>query len=121
MALDISYPSFRDSVIVAIADEQDPPGLGQVNLHDLCNRHALACTPTWIEVVGGDMDKLGWGRDVSTLKERKFLINGAGLARAAEVREARKPESVSSKIKRIPRSDWIAIGALVVSLIAVFK
>jgi hypothetical protein len=96
------YIAFRDSVIVALADDQVPPGLGDLELTDLCRRHGIAFSETWITTVGADMEVLGWGRDRSTLKERRFLINGAGLARAAEVRKARKPVTVRERVRKVP-------------------
>lgn len=71
--------------------------------------------------VSRDMETLGWGKDRSTLKQKSFLINGSGLARAAEIRRARKPVSIVSRVKAVPRSDWIAFLALIVSSIALFK
>ena len=118
---DTDYIAFRDSVIVALADDQEPPGLGDLDLKDLCARHQIGFHDTWLMTVGADMEQLGWGTDTSTLKQRRFLINGAGLARATEVRRARKPVRLRDRIRNVPRSDWIALSALIVSAIALFK
>ena len=118
---DTDYIAFRDSVIVALADDQEPPGLGDFDIADLCARHGIKAHETWIMTVGRDMESLGWGRDTSTTKQRRFLINGGGLARAVEVRKARRPVPLFDRAKAVPRSDWIALLALIVSAIALFK
>jgi hypothetical protein len=115
------YITFRDSVIVALADDQEPPGLGYLDIEDLCKRHGIFAHETWISTVGHDMQSLGWGKADSDLEEHRFLINGGGLARAAEVRQTRKPVSFFDRVRSVPRSDWIAILAFVVSVIALFK
>ncbi len=53
--------------------------------------------------------------------EREFVINESGLARAYEVMELRRPKSIREKLLTVSRSDWIAIAAFVVSVIALFK
>ena len=115
------YITFRDSVIVALADEQEPPGLGAIELSELCKRHGIPFHDTWIQTVGADMAQLGWGTDRSTLKGRLFQINGSGLARASEVRKARMPLSLHGRIATVTRSEWISMLALLVSAIALFK
>ncbi len=118
---DTDYLAFRDAVIVALADDQEPPGLGEMDLFDLCARHQIGFHDTWVMTVGEDMERLGWGKDTSTLQHKRFLINGGGLARAAEIRSARRPKPLLAKVRDVPRSDWIAFMALIVSAIALFK
>ena len=118
---DTDYIAFRDAVIVALADDQEPPGLGDLDLFDLCERHQIGFLDTWVMTVGKDMEGLGWGEDTSTLDAKRFLINGGGLARAAEVRNARKSRSLINQVRAVPRSDWISLMALIVSAIALFK
>ena len=118
---ELDYIGFRDSVIVALADEQEPPGLGSIEVSGLCKRHGISFHETWLQTIGPDMAQLGWGTDRSTLKERSFLINGSGLARAVEVRNARKPLSLKDRIAAVTRSEWISVLALFVSAIALLK
>ena len=125
---DGDYVAFRDSVIVALADDQEPPGLGTVELSDLCKRHGITFYDSWIMTVGTDIEALGWGTDQSTLKQRLFLINGSGLARAAEIRRERAPKTVIQKLtgdtsqKLINVLNFgVALLALVVAAIALIK
>jgi hypothetical protein len=115
------YLSFRDSVIVALADAQEPPGLGDLEIQDVCSRHSIWTCDTWLMTVGKDMEQLGWGKDTSTMKSRRFLISGAGLARAAEVRKLRQSATFVERCKAVIRKDWIAILALIVSALALLR
>jgi hypothetical protein len=115
------YRDFREEVLIAIADEQEPPGLGEVDLFDLCRRRQIPFQETWVHLLPRDLEDLGYGSDHSTMSARRFLINGAGLAAAAEAREVRRPKSAWDKVRSVPRSDWIALGAFIVSVIALLK
>jgi hypothetical protein len=77
--------------------------------------------PTWKETVISDLVAKGYGKDWTTLKTRGFLIGGLGLEQAERIRESRRPKSLLERIRSVPRSDWIALGALLVSLIALFR
>jgi hypothetical protein len=48
--------------------------------------------------------------------ERLFYINHNGVLHAKELIERDRPKSFGERIKLIPRSDWIAVLALLVSL-----
>jgi hypothetical protein len=114
------YITFRDALLIAIADEQEPPGLGAVILQDVVNRNDVAHQPTWLQTVGADYERLGYGKIIFDGHDR-FLINGAGLEAATLVRRQLAPKSLGKRISEVPRSDWIAIGAFIVSLVALLK
>ena len=121
MTTDHDYLTFRENLLVAMADEQEPPSWGELDLFELCERKRIRAQETWLHLVGRDLEELGYGRDRSTMKNRRFLINGAGIAAATEIRRARRPKSIRERVAEFTRSDWIALGAFVVSLVALFK
>ena len=53
--------------------------------------------------------------------ERLFYIGHPGVAYAEQVIEKRRTKKITEKLEQITRSDWIALSALVVSIIALFK
>jgi hypothetical protein len=107
------YLIFRDDILVAIADDQEPPGLVEVDLFEVCQRRNIRFIESWVHLVGKDLEELGFGKDKSTLKNRRFLLNGAGLAKATEIRRARKPKPV---LKRVNEANWTMWGVVVAAL-----
>ena len=53
--------------------------------------------------------------------EREFLIDFRGVEFARRVKEQRRPKSMFEKLGQWSRSDWIALGAFIISLFALFK
>ena len=53
--------------------------------------------------------------------EREFFIDYRGVQLARQIQERRRPKSLIERARLVPRSDWIALGALVISVIALFK
>ena len=53
--------------------------------------------------------------------EREFFIDYRGVQFARQIQERRRPKSLIERARLVPRSDWIALGALVISVIALFK
>jgi hypothetical protein len=52
---------------------------------------------------------------------RAVMILGPGIIRSEEIIAERTPKSFARKLADIPRSDWIALGALLISLFALFR
>ena len=48
-------------------------------------------------------------------------ITATGIAFADNLLEEVRPRSWKERLSAVPRSDWIALGALAISLIALFK
>ncbi len=115
-----SYENFCDDMIVAIADAQTGPNLSAVNVDEIYVDKFPECPPTWLQTIIGELVRLGYGSDKSQ-NERLFLINGAGVRAAEKVRENSKPKTLLARLNSIQRSEWVAIGALIVSCIALFK
>jgi hypothetical protein len=50
-----------------------------------------------------------------------LALTAAGKAEASRLNKSRQPLSLMQRVKAFSRSDWIALGAFVVSVIALFK
>ena len=53
--------------------------------------------------------------------EREFSIDFRGVEFARRVSEDRRPKSISEKLSQWNRSDWIAFGAFIISIVALVK
>ncbi|MXO71716.1 hypothetical protein [Alteraurantiacibacter buctensis] len=98
----MDYQHFRDTLIVAIADAQSDERVRPVVLYTLCKSLGLAEHHSWINSLPADLESLGYGKNCSTLSDPKFLINGAGLSRAVEIRKARRPLTIRERISSLP-------------------
>ena len=107
------YLTFRDDLIVAIADEQEPPGLAEIDLFSLVQRRKIHHLDTWVHLVGKDLERLGYGSDRSTMKNRRFLINGAGLEAATLLRRSKHPRPWGERVRALNWSMWgVVVAAL---------
>ena len=105
------YLTFRDEIIFAIADEQEPPGLAEIDLFSLVQRRKIHHMETWVHLVGKDLERLGYGSDRSTMKNRRFLINGAGLEAATLLRRSKRPQSLGARAADLNWSMWSVVVA----------
>jgi hypothetical protein len=113
---DLDYIAFRERLLVAIADAQEPPGLAILELEPLCKRVGLSGPVSWFEVVAADLEDQRFGRDLSSHGIHYFLIAGAGLAEAARLRREGRPKSLGQKVAAV-KAEWWALGIAVVSLV----
>jgi hypothetical protein len=118
---DSDYKRYVEDVLVAVADRQTGPNLTPINLDDLHHELFSDRPPTWLQTIIGELVRNDYGKDWQTMNARAFMVNGAGLARAQEIREERRPKTPVDYIKGFSRSDWIAFGALLISAIALLK
>ncbi|MFW2852601.1 hypothetical protein ACM61V_11830 [Sphingomonas sp. TX0543] len=116
-----NYSRYVDDVLLAVADKQIGPNLLPVNVDEL-HHELFSDRPTeWVQAIIGDLEGRGYGKDRDIQNSRVFLINGKGLARVAEIREERRPRNILDYLRGFSRSDWIALAAFVVSVIALIK
>ena len=109
MSADYDYLSFRDDILIGVADLQEPPGLFAVEIGRLVEQLGIAAQPSWIMLVAKDLADQGFGRDQSTLKSHTFLLNGKGLARATELRRERQ---ASGPLETSASIDWTKWGTI---------
>ena len=115
------YSNFCDDFLLFAADLQTGSQRTAADLHWFMQHKRPDAPPTWAETIVPDLVRQGYGKDWGNLKQRAFMIDGPGLARAEALREQRRPKSVLERLGKVPRSDWIALGAFIVSLVALFK
>ncbi|UIP05857.1 hypothetical protein LY632_09065 [Erythrobacter sp. SDW2] len=118
------FNKFLDDLIVESAKRQTGVNIEAIDFFDLCEDVHPGFAPTWRDMAIGRLDELGWARfkPYSDAPGRRALkITHAGIARASEVRLQRRKPTAWERIKAIPRSDWIALLALIVSAIALLK
>jgi len=117
-AEDGGYLEFADKLLVAVADEQEPPGLFPVDLEQLARRHGLSAYPTWLKLVGSDFQGRGLGKVIGDGPGYKFLLNGIGLNTANKVRRTSSSsiylneESGSPRPPYASQPDWGKWGVI---------
>ncbi len=115
------YSKFCQDVLLACADAQHGDQTVPLDIEALCQTQFPTAPPTWVENITKTLVGQGFGDDWSTMDGHRFLITGAGLLEADAIRKMRNPKSFVERIRDVPRSDWISLTAVVVSLIALFK
>jgi hypothetical protein len=92
----------------------------QFDLITLCRELQISATPQQLLAFTSDND--GWrGLKDNTLNSIRFTMSAEGRRHALQLEEARRPRTFEDRLKAVTRSDWIALGAFIVSIIALFK
>jgi len=104
-----NYTQFCDDFLVAVADEQEPPGLAAIIVSDVCERAGIDAQESWILLVAGDLNRDGFGSTYDTWDDGYFLINGSGLRRADEIRASKNRNLVT----RFDGANWQKWGAII--------
>ena len=114
-----SYEAFCEDVLLAISESPDVGSQNGVDLAQLLERNDVSYQPEWLNVVGPDLQRSGFGSCYTLLSGGGlFKLNGAGFNRVGQLKSA---QTVKGKLRAISRSDWISFIALVVSVITFFK
>jgi hypothetical protein len=116
---DHDYLKFRDDVIVALADDVEPPGLATLRLIDLCERHKIPFQETWIMLLPTDLEESGYAVDYSTHDGMAVQITGKGVARATQLRRAKEPADWIDRVHGLNWSTWGGIAGVVGVIIAI--
>ena len=84
--------------------------------------------PTWSDVLVdqtiNDLDSRALGQIRAPQDdpgEREFFIDYRGIQFARQIQERRRPKSYLERARLVPRSDWIALGALAILVLTLFK
>jgi hypothetical protein len=115
-----SYARFCDDFLV-VAAECHRASKRLIDVEEICRKNFPDIPDNWKVEVIGTLVGFGLGQDRSTLKNRIFEISGSGILTAERILETRRKVTLAERFRSVPRSDWIAFGALVVSFIALFK
>ncbi|MBU1252800.1 MAG: hypothetical protein KKE69_00200 [Alphaproteobacteria bacterium] len=119
--MDTGFDDYLDNLILEIADRQTGSEVVPTNILTIHVLKFPECPQSWAHLAASEMEARGWGKNWSTLGERAFMMNGGGASRAQHIRASRRKKSLREKVASVPRSDWVAIGALLVSALALFK
>ena len=116
--METDYSRYGDDMLLEVANMQAGANLSIVNLNDLHAEKFAFAPPTWLQTILVDFVVQGFGQSFGSKANRDFLINEAGLRRARQIRTAREGRAPVRLLKTFTRSDWIALAALLVSLIS---
>ena len=67
------------------------------------------------------LESKSWVEDETTHSGPALKVTGSGYIEIDRIKNERKPRGVKDHIASINRSDWISFGALVTSIIALFR
>ena len=112
------YAKVRDEVILALGDAARDGNKAIQDLDKFLDHKEISCPESWPAKIAHDLSKQGLGNAFFSPKQVSFHPSGACIAAADEIRENR---TLTGKLRRVGRSDWIALAAFVVSIIALFK
>lgn len=115
------FPRYVEDMIIAIADRQTGPNVLPLNLDEIHTEIFADCPNPYVQMIIPELERLGLGKNEQTTNARVFRINGAGISRAAQIRQERRPRTFKDWLQGFSRSDWIAFGALAISAIALLK
>ena len=115
-----SFNSWKRDLLVSIYQIEERDGVGAVDLNAACENAGIDPDENRIGAfINEERGVLGEGAGV--LDIYSFELNSTGREKAEQIAASRKPKSFGQRLKSVPRSDWIALGAFFVSLVALFK
>ena len=115
------YQSYLDELILEVAAAQKGREVVVVDLAEIHARRFATCPDTWLTTAATTLHEQGYGIDWQSTDNTTFRINGRGLLRAQQIRSDRRLRRPLGRLAAIPRSDWIALAAFAVSIIALLK
>lgn len=92
----------------------------EFDLVAVCRDRGIEAGPQELLAFTSDNDVLRGSRS-NTMSSIRFTMNAEGRRHALDLEQRFRPKTLKDRIGSVPRSDWIAIGALAISLIALFR
>ena len=117
----MTYLEYLDDLLLAVADAQNGAKIEIVNLRKIHAERFGDCPDTWLLTAATEFHHMGYGIDWQDTANETFRISGGGLKRAAEIRAEREGRKLTVRSKNFLAANWIAVFALLVSVIALFK
>ncbi|CAA9510844.1 MAG: hypothetical protein AVDCRST_MAG62-515 [uncultured Sphingomonas sp.] len=115
----MTFGDFSDAIMVGILNDEERSSGDQSDLMQVCRREGIPAREDWIVRFINESRALGSGLAVG--EHYSASLNANGRSYAGQLRLARQPKSIGQRLRDVPRSDWIALGALIVSLVALFR
>ncbi len=110
----------EDKLFLAMLELSREGEGAEFDLHAICRDLEISAGDDELMAFVSDNDGLR-GKSGSTLSSLRFTLNAEGRRHARSLEEKLRPKTLIDKLNSFSRSDWIAIGAFLVSLIALFK
>jgi hypothetical protein len=121
--------ALSDDLLIELAKRKATNGKPQ-NVSEICadlrpeidwsSEKDLARSAGWL-LVNGTPPLAKTVHDSARPGAMLLALTAAGKAAASRLHEAQQPLTISQKFLAVPRSDWIAITAILISLVALFK
>jgi hypothetical protein len=110
----------EDQLFLAML-EMSRAGAGrEFDLSAVCRDLGIEAEPTELIAFTSDNEALRGSRNL-TMASIRFTLNAEGRRHALALEQRFRPKTLKDRVIAIPRSDWIALGALTISLIALLK
>lgn len=110
----------EDKLFLAMLEQARRGAGSEFDLVALCASLGIHAEPSELIAFTSDNDGLRGSRSLTT-KSIRFTMNAEGRRHARALEDSLRPKTLRDRLRAIPRSDWIALGALGISLIALFK
>jgi hypothetical protein len=115
-----SLPKLSEDVLLTIFDRMK--NFSKDDLWDFDSAFVAIRSDATVDqkaAVASFLVKKGWGH-VENFDDgtKAFVLSDAGEDAAISIYELRRPKTIIDRLKAISRSEWISIGSLIVSIIA---
>lgn len=110
----------EDKLFIAMLELRRKGAGPEFDLHTICSEHNIAAEDADLLSFVSDNEGL-YGTSGSTLSSLRFTLSVEGQRHARKLEDKFKPKTVTDRLNSFSRSDWIAFGAFLVSIIALFK
>ena len=113
-----------ENLVLLAASKQSGTDVTPIRLCAEIRRQQPAWSDVCVDQTINDLDSRALGQIRAPQDdpgEREFFIDYRGVKFALQIQERRRPKSIIEHARLVPRSDWIAFAALVISTAAYFK
>ena len=113
-----------ENLVMLAASKQSGTDVTPIRLCAEIRREQPAWPDVFVDQTINDLDSRALGQIRAPQDdpgEREFFIDYRGIQFARQIQERRRPKSFIERARLVPRSDWIALGALVISVVALIK
>ena len=116
------FHTVSDDLLIALAGWTNSIERNWVDVDECMRAHRMPfLAPTELEAILDGYVAEGFGSISKADKDEfEFLISMKGLREAKAKAKARQPLSMEERLRQMSRSDWIALGALITSIVALF-
>ncbi|MDQ1156806.1 hypothetical protein QE385_001133 [Sphingomonas sp. SORGH_AS 950] len=113
-----NYLKSRNRVIEVIGREASVSNIGNFDIQRILDRYAIDHKSGWAHRIAQDMADLKLGDLLLSAEHAGIVPNGRCIEFSEDLAAKR---TVVGRMKSVSRSDWIAFGAFVTAVVALFK